>query len=144
MFHFILFFLCFNTITEIPVFVKEFHSVKTKKAESNFILKYEDSKNASINGYVISLKMKQAKYKFFPWEKLAIFRAERSNLELLIKKNPNNLHLRYLRLVIQESTPKFLNYFSNIELDKKIINQFLLKKDKTDYLDKYIINNTSL
>ena len=28
--------------------------------------------------------------------------------------------------------------------DKLLINQFLLKKDKTDYLDQYIKNNTSL
>ena len=88
--------------------------------------------------------MKQAKYKFFPWEKITIFKKEKCNLERLIVEHPNNLHLRYLRLVIQEHTPKFLNYFSNIEMDKKMIHQFLLKKDETDYLDKYIINNTSL
>ena len=81
---------------------------------------------------------------FLPWEKITIFRTEKNNLERLIKENPNNLHLRYIRLVVQENTPKFLNYFSNIELDKKIINQFLSRKDKTDYLDKYIIKNTSL
>ncbi len=75
---------------------------------------------------------------------MSIFTTERDQLEKLIETNPDNLHLRYLRLVIQEHTPKILNYFSSIDKDKLMINQFLLKKDETDYLDQYIINNTSL
>jgi hypothetical protein len=88
--------------------------------------------------------MKQAKYKFFPWDKISIFNKEKENLENLIKANPNNLHLRYVRLIIQENTPRLLNYFSDIEKDKLMINRFINKNDETDYLDQYIKNNTSL
>lgn len=140
----ILVFFFLNPIGDVPDFVNEFHASKSKQDELNFIKKYSNSKNVSTIGYVISLKMKQAKYKFFPWEKMSIFITERDKLEKLIETNPDNLHLRYLRLVIQEKTPRILNYFSSIDKDKLMINQFLLKKDKTDYLDQYIINNTSL
>ncbi len=134
----------FISINEVPSYVNEFHEINTKNDELQFINKYSDSDDINVIGYVISLRMKQAKYKFMPWDKIAVFRTERDNLEKLIKENPNNIHLRYLRLVIQESTPKLLNYFSSIESDKNIIKQYLQKKDKTDYLDQFIKNNTSL
>ena len=134
----------FISMNEVPSYVNEFHEINTKNDELQFINKYGDSDDISVLGYVISLRMKQAKYKFMPWDKIAVFRTERDNLEKLIKENPSNLHLRYLRLVIQESTPKLLNYFSSIENDKYIIKQYLQKTDKTDYLDQFIKNNTSL
>jgi hypothetical protein len=140
----IILFFGLSIFNDTPDFVSEFHNVNSKQDEANFIKKYSKSSDINIVGYVISLKMKQAKYKFFPWEKLSIFNKEKNNLEKLIKANPKNLHLRYLRLVIQENTPKLLNYFSSIENDKFVINKFLTKKDKTDYLDQYIKNNTSL
>jgi hypothetical protein len=142
-----LFFICYLFISvnnDVPTYVNEFHEIKTKNEELEFISKYADSKDVSVLGYVISLRMKQAKYKFMPWDKITVFRTERDNLEKLIKENPSNLHLRYLRLVIQESTPKLLNYFSSIESDKNIIKTYLQKIDNTDYLDQFIKNNTSL
>jgi hypothetical protein len=144
MFHIILVFLYISLFNDVPDFVNEFHTLNSKEDELNYILKYNNSKDVSTKGYVISLRMKQAKYKFFPWEKMSIFSCEKEKLEVLIKENPDNLHLRYLRLVIQENTPRLLNYYSSIDKDKLLINQFLLKKDKTDYLDQYIKNNTSL
>ena len=49
-----------------PDFVKEYHEVSTKQMESAFIETFSNKKNASIQGYVISLKMKQSKYIFLP------------------------------------------------------------------------------
>ncbi len=140
------FLICYFFISfdDVPMYVNEFHEIKTKEEELQFISKYENSNNASVLGYVVSLRMKQAKYKLMPWDKISVFRTERDNLEKLINENPKNIHLRYLRLVIQESTPKLLNYFSNIETDKNIIKTYLKKTDNTDYLDQFIKNNTSL
>jgi hypothetical protein len=144
MFYTLIVFFYLNFHNTVPGFVKEFHEVKSKHDESNYINKYSNSKNVSTIGYVLSLKMKQAKYKFFPWDKISIFNKEKENLENLIKANPNNLHLRYVRLIIQENTPRLLNYFSDIDKDKLMINRFINKNDETDYLDQYIKNNTSL
>lgn len=144
MFYTLIVFFYLNFHNAVPGFVKEFHEVKSKHDESNYINKYSNSNNVSTIGYVLSLKMKQAKYKFFPWDKISIFNKEKENLENLIKANPNNLHLRYVRLIIQENTPRLLNYFSDIDKDKLMINQFINKYDETDYLDQYIKNNTSL
>ena len=127
-----------------PKFVTDYHEVSNKKEELLYINKFQNSKEVAVKGYVISLRMKQAKYKFLPWSKLIIFKKEKNKLESLINKHPSNIHLRYVRLVIQEKLPKLLNYSSQINSDKEFLKKYLNKKDSTDYLDKYIIKNTSL
>ncbi len=140
--HIILFFQSTNLKT--PDFIKEYDALSNKEEELKYIDKYQNSNNIDIKAYVVSLKMKQAEYKLFPWSKLKIFNSEKRNIERLIKKNPDNIHLRYMRLVIQENLPKILNYHFHIKEDKEFIKELLDKKDETDYLDKYIIKNTSL
>ncbi|MBA6157243.1 hypothetical protein H3Z83_12035 [Tenacibaculum sp. S7007] len=140
--HIILFFQ--STNLKVPDFIKEYDALSNKAEELKYIDKYQDSNNINIKAYVVSLKMKQAEYKLLPWSKLKIFNSEKRNIENLINKNPNNIHLRYIRLVIQENLPRILNYHSHIKEDQKFLKEMLSKKDKTDYLDKYIIKNTSL
>ena len=131
-------------LQESPDFVKEYHELTTKKEELNFIEKYKENSNIDIKAYVVSLKMKQAKYKFFPWSKLSVFKREKKALNQLIKTNPNNVHLRYIRLVIQETVPTILGFNKQIKEDKLFLKSILKKKDETDYLDVYILKNTSL
>ncbi|MBO0591067.1 hypothetical protein I2486_06560 [Cellulophaga sp. E16_2] len=49
-----------------------------------------------------------------------------SYIEYAIEKSPKNIELRFIRLGIQENTPKLLKYKGNIEEDK----QFILKQFK--------------
>lgn len=139
--------LCFFLINYqdvTPDYVVKYHSVLSKKDELRYIETYQEKKNINIQAYVISLQMKQAKYKTFPWSKLSIFNKEKKRLDELIKTHPNNIHLRYVRLVIQEKTPKILGYNKKIQEDKSFLKIMLKKKDSSDYLDKFIIKNTSL
>lgn len=139
----ILFFFQSN-ISEVPDYINEYDKLSNKQEELIFINKYQNSKNIDVMAYVVSLKMKQAEYKVFPWSKLKIFNKEKKTLESLIKKHPKNIHLRYMRLVIQENLPKILNYNSSIKEDKFFLKNIMKQKDSTDYLDTYIIKNTSL
>lgn len=127
-----------------PDYVQSYHEAKTKKQEAEFINKYKSSSKISILGYVVSLEMKQAKYKFFPWKKLSIFNKGKKRLESLIMDNPDNIDLRYLRLVIQENIPSLLNYKLNIKEDKLFLSKIMKTKNTSDYLDFYIKKNTSL
>ena len=141
---FIVFFLPYPIQQDLPQFVDEYHKISSKEEELGFINKYQSSKEVKIKAYVVSLKMKQAKYKIFPWQKLSIFNTERKKLNKLIKMNPKNIHLRYIRLLSQENTPKFLGYNNFIKEDKEFLKSILKIKDKTDYLDRFIVKNTSL
>ena len=128
----------------IPDFVKEYHEVSTEKEELSFIKKYKKSTEVNVLAFVVSLQMKQAKYKTFPWSKLKVFNKEKKKLNKLIESYPTNVCLRYVRLVIQENTPKFLGYNKNIKEDKLFLKSILDKEEDSDYLDKFIIKNTSL
>ena len=140
----LIYFSFISLVIVTPKFVTDYHEVSNKKEELLYINKFQNSKEIAVKGYVISLRMKQAKYKFLPWSKLIIFKKEKNKLESLINKHPSNIHLRYVRLVIQEKLPKLLNYSSQINRDKEFLKKYLNKKDSTDYLDTYIIKNTSL
>jgi ribosomal protein S15P/S13E len=127
-----------------PCFVKEYHQALTEDQELQFINKYKNSTKIDVKAYVVSLKMKQSKYKFFPWQKIKVFNKYKKHLEELISKHPKNVHLRYVRLVIQEKIPKMLNYYSEVKEDKEFLIKIMNEKDNADYLDTYIVKNTSL
>lgn len=69
-------------------------------------------------GAVSTLKAKFAKLKK---EKKDFFREGISLIESAIKAAPSNIEIRYLRLGVQENSPKFLGYHKNIETDKSFI-----------------------
>lgn len=65
-------------------------------------------------------------------------------LEYAIEKAPNNIELRFIRLGIQENTPKLLKYKEQIEKDKKfIIKNFSTIKTKhlKHHIQDYILQS---
>jgi hypothetical protein len=54
-------------------------------------------------------------------DKLNLFKAGRSKLELSITKDKENVELRFLRIIIQEHAPKIVNYRSELETDSQLI-----------------------
>ena len=135
---------CGNSVDDTQKIVKEFHQLKSKSDEMMFIKNQKLSTNPSTLAYVISISMKQAKYNYNPYNKLIIFNENKKRLDQLIINHNSNVHLRYVRLVIQENSPSFLGYNSNINSDKSFLKEKLSISDETDYLDAYIIENTSL
>lgn len=124
--------------------VSEFHNLDTKKSEKLFIKNYKSSHNPSILAYVIAIEMKQAEYSINPFSKLKTFNRSKKKLNKLIINYPENIHLRYIRLVIQEKTPRILGYNKYIKEDKHFLNLKLGIIDESDFLDSYIYNNTSI
>jgi hypothetical protein len=136
-----MFFLSISSIEEV---VEEFHHLETRESEDVFVKNYTLSSQPSILAYVCAVEMKQAKYSFNPIVKLKIFKQTKKKLDSLIKSHPADVHLRYIRLVLQEKTPVVLGYNNNIEEDKVFLRGKLETADDSDYLDLYIQNNTSL
>jgi len=124
--------------------VADFHELKTKESEVKFINKFETSLKPSTLAYVIAIKMKQVDYTFNPLAKLKIFKTNKNHLNNLIDENPNNLHLRYIRLLLQENTPSFLGYKNYLEEDKLFLKQEMILGEDYNYLFFYILKNTSL
>lgn len=130
--------------TKIKEVVEEFHALKTKESEVVFVEKYTLSSRPSILGYVCAIEMKQAQYNYNPISKIKIFKQTKEKLDLLIQSNLSNVHLRYVRLLLQETLPGILGYDSNIEEDKIFLSKTLDVSVDLDYLYLYIYKNTSL
>jgi len=73
------------------------------------------------NAYLGALIMKSAQFPSTPKEKIAVFKEGKELLESSISKEPKNGEFRFLRLAMQEKSPKILHYNGNIEEDKKIL-----------------------
>jgi hypothetical protein len=71
----------------------------------------------------------KAKYESELAKKKNNFKKGVEMLEESIQKAPENIELRTLRMSVQENSPKFLNYNKNIEEDKKLIADNLLKSN---------------
>jgi hypothetical protein len=137
-------FVCTVLFSEGHSIVSEFHLLTNKDDELKFIVKYHNNESATVQAYVCAVEMKQAEYPINPISKLKIFNRTKKKLNILIRDNPENIDLRYVRLLLQEQTPSILGYKDNIEEDKKFLkNEFDLKNISKD-LKEYIYQNTSL
>ncbi len=122
----------------------EFHELDGEKSELAFTEQYKNNTDPAIKAYVIAIQMKQIEYLYNPIKQMNLFSDYKKKLSSLAEMNKGNIHVRYIRLLIQEQTPEFLGYKSDIPADKAFLSVMLNSKDETDYLDKYIIESTSL
>jgi hypothetical protein len=70
-----------------------------------------------------ALIMKKAGLGGSPAQKLKLFKAGHKELEAAIKKEPDNVEYRFLRLMIQEHAPGFLGYSNNLDDDSAMIER---------------------
>ena len=74
-----------------------------------------------------------------PLNKYSYFNKGKKMLEDAIKKEPNNIEIRLMRLIYQEKTPSFLGYNKNIESDRNFIIKNYKNSDDEN-LVKFIKN----
>jgi hypothetical protein len=134
--------LSFASPKEVAL-VQEFHNIKTKKEEQAFLKKYDKSSDVDVLAYVIALEMKKAEYKFFPVDKIAIFLKQKKRLQNYIDQYPENIHLRYVRLILQEKTPAILGYKTNIEEDLSFLKDKLNIESSDQFLKAMHSNKLS-
>ena len=80
-----------------------------------------------------------AKHASNPLNKYSYFNKGKKLLEDAIKKEPNNIEIRLMRLISQEKTPSFLGYNKNIEADRNFIIKNYKNSDDEN-LVKFIKN----
>ena len=109
-------------LNEIRTLYKE--SVNSKKACEKLIeISVSDETNSSlISGYKGCATIIMAKYFSNPFTKMSHFKNGKNILEKAIGADENNIELRFLRFTVQTSTPAFLGYNHNLEMDKAAVN----------------------
>jgi hypothetical protein len=110
----------FSTIDKSS-FYEAFESNSQSAIEKNIAQLQKEKQSTARDAYIGALTMKQSQFKEIPKEKLSFFKKGKAMLEAAIQKFPKNGEYRFLRLVIQENTPKILKYKLNIDEDVKIV-----------------------
>lgn len=86
-----------------------------------------------------------AKYTKDNAERKDLFKNGVMLLEYALSLKPENIEIRCLRLSIQENSPKFLKYKSNIQEDKTfILNHYdkINSQEVKDFVKSYILQST--
>ncbi|SRX52954.1 hypothetical protein [Aequorivita sp. CIP111184] len=128
---YLLFIIFFISVAGIAQDLNECRSEYPKAVESSEIATKFYGDFAKVNtsskpvlvaykGAVSTLKAKFAKSRS---DKKEFFKEGISIIESAIVAEPSNIEIHYLRMSVQENSPRFLGYHKNIEEDK----QFLLK-----------------
>src|SRR5690606_31524269 len=73
--------------------------------------------------YLGGLQTIWANHVFNPISKLNTFKEGKKNIDQAIKKEPDNVELRFIRLSVQKNAPSFLGYKSNRNEDAKFIKE---------------------
>lgn len=92
-------------------------------------------------GAVISIT---AKYKSSNKLKSSTFKSGVSLIEYAVENDADNIEVRFVRLSVQQNSPRFLKYHNDIESDKSfILNNFnsIQSSDFKNYLKGYILES---
>ena len=107
-----------NIRSEYPKAVQSAENAAKLDAELAKINSSGKSELIAYNGAISTVKAKFAKKKS---EKKDFFKAGVSLIESAVKADPSNIEIRYIRMGVQENSPRFLGYHKNIEADKYFI-----------------------
>jgi len=123
-----------------------YEASKTKQNAEKFyneLSKYNKN-NSVILAYKGAAFALKSKFTFNKKDKKEFFVSGVKLIENAVKEEPQNIEIRLVRLSIQENTPKFLKYKSNLEEDKKLILFGYDKQPKEikECVKKYVSNSS--
>lgn len=128
---------------ELPQLRKDYYaSINNEKAAEKFYnsLKNKNPTDPLTMAYYGSAQAIRAKHAFNPYNKIAHLKSGLKTLEAAVKKDPDNLEIRFLRFSLEHYIPAFLGYSKHLETDKKKIIS-LVKLKQYNSKDKDLLNN---
>lgn len=132
-------------LSEVRVAYKEAAQNKTKVNSFNdLLINITKEDKVSLIAYKGAALTLVAKYAATIKEKKAGFIEGVSYIEYAIEKNPNAIEPRFVRLGVQENSPKILKYKNNIKEDKLfLIKQFknISSSDLKNHIKDYILQS---
>jgi hypothetical protein len=98
-----------------------FPQVNSVEEADLWLKKLDTEEGIMVDAYKASLLFVKSRYVKFPLTKLKYFKRGKKQLDGLIKENPDNIEMRYIRFLFQKQMPRFLGYHTSIEEDFKVI-----------------------
>lgn len=105
------------------------------KNDSNVLVAYKGAATAMTGKYEKGVK-----------EKTTVFKSGVSLVEYAIEQEPDNIEIRFVRLSIQQNSPKFLKYKVHLEEDKKFVltnYKNIQSVELKNYLKDYILHSNN-
>ena len=115
--------------------------VAAKKLIEKSSMAFSETKQPIYAGFLAVGKFFMAKHVFNPVKKMSYFNEGKNTMEAAIKSDPKNLEVRLMRLITQESVPKLLGYYQNIEEDRNFLTKDYKKTADNDlkiYIKAYL------
>ncbi len=103
----------------------DYHLLETGQQINEFVDNFSPSLCIYSIPYVASAIMMKAEHTRLPHHKLEHFLKGKRMLEGFISEHPENIEGRYVRLLVQSHSPKFLGYHDHIEDDLFFIERNL-------------------
>ncbi len=82
---------------------------------------FSETKQPIFGGFLAVGNFFMAKHIFNPMKKMSFFNEGKRTMDQAVNSDPQNLEIRLMRLITQESVPKFLGYYQNIEEDRTLL-----------------------
>ncbi len=105
---------------------------------------YDKTKKPIVLSFYAAAQFFMAKHSSNPLKKYSYFNKGKKMLDEAIGKEPGNLEMRFLRLLCQEKTPKFLGYYQYMDEDKAfVVREYKKSKDRdlVEQIQKYLKDN---
>ena len=127
-------------------FYKDYESNDQKVLANRLSTLQKQENSTQKDAYSGALKMKISQFKPTPKEKIELFKAGKTLLENAIKKSPDKIEFYFLRLTIQENSPKMLKYQDQINVDAQKITAGFSELDSVlkKVIIRYAANSSSL
>ncbi|WP_426274478.1 hypothetical protein ACN9MN_10115 [Chryseobacterium sp. S-02] len=100
--------------------------------------------DAVIQGYKAAAKIMEAK--ITKSNRKALVKSGATNLEAVIKSNPNNAELRMIRMSVQENIPKIVGYRGSLKDDKAFLLNNYSKQNASlkTYIKKFAVQSKTM
>lgn len=138
-------FLWMITATDLETVREQYPAAHSSSRNADRFAKLvAGGKGNTMDGYKAAARIIQAKYAKGEG-RAKLIKEGAGALEQIIKKNPDNAELRLIRLSIQESLPKIINYRSSIEKDKAYLLRSYSAQNSSlkSYIRKFAANSKS-
>jgi hypothetical protein len=108
------------------------------------IAEKQSGSDAVTNGYKAAAQIMEAK--IATKNRKALVKSGATNLESIIKSNPNNIELRVIRMSVQENIPKIVGYRGSLKDDKAFILNNYSKQNATlkNYIKRFAAQSKTM
>ena len=86
---------------------EHFPNIESFKQANDFSIQLDKESNPESKAYNAAMYFMKSRYVKFPLTKYNYFKKGKKSLDLIIKENPTNIEIRYIRFLLQHEIPKF-------------------------------------